>query len=171
MLARSVLPTIAARNRSEAIPFQYSRQRLEREVVVGIIAKVKTSFEATKEFYEAWAIFGASLAAAVVCALVGGMIWVAYHIGSVPACFAFSGFFLVVAGLAKFLIDAKGREARENFNSAKDEVIEDASAVAQPLKIANNVVSGRVGPVAPVVLFVSLLCIAYLMKDQPAQSS
>lgn len=136
---------------------------------MGIIPKLNASFDATKQFSEAWAVFGVSLAIAVICALVGLMIWVADYIGSAPACFAFSGLFLLASGISKFFIDAKGREAQENFSSAKNEAVEDVSAITQPLKIANKIAPGHVSPVLPVVLFASMICVAYFMKDQTVE--
>ncbi|MBS0252768.1 MAG: hypothetical protein JSR78_17065 [Proteobacteria bacterium] len=133
---------------------------------MGIIAKLNASFDATKQFSEAFAVFGVCLAIAGICALVGMVIWLADYIGAAPACFAFSGLFLLASGISKFVIDAKGREAQDKLKSAKNEAVDDVSAITQPLKIADKVASGDVSPVLSIVLFASMMCVAYFMRDR-----
>lgn len=133
---------------------------------MGIIAKLNASLDATKQLSEAWAVFAVCLAISGICALVGVMVWVADYIGSAPACFVFSALFLLASGVSKLVIDAKGREAQDNFRSAKNEAVDD---VSQPLKIANKVAPGHVSPVLPVVLFASMICVAYFTKGQTAE--
>ncbi len=136
---------------------------------MGIIFKLKTSFEATKQFYEAWIAFGVCLAAASICALVGLMIWTSNFIGSVWACILFACLLLLLAGIIKLVIDSKSREASRNFSLVREEVAKDVRAITKPLKVAQEAVPGAVNPAVPVILFVSVLIIAYWSKSQSVE--
>ena len=137
---------------------------------MSIIEKVQESVEAKKESYGTWIAFGICLAAAAICALVGLMIWAADYIGTVLSCFAFSGLFLLAAGLVKFVIDAKDKEASHKLNSAKKEIKRDVAAVVTPFEIARRSAPEHPFPAMSIGLLAGLAILAYFLKGEEASS-
>jgi hypothetical protein len=147
--------------------FSFANER-KRLTLVPIVEKLKKSFEASKESYVNWIVLGICIAVAAICALVGIMIWVADYIGAVPSCFLFSGLFILAAGIVKFVIDAKAKEATRKLNSAKQEIRDDVAAITKPVKFAREVVPRHPFPVASVALLAILSLLAYYLKGEEA---
>lgn len=137
---------------------------------MAIIEKLEKSFEATKESYSSWIAFGVCLAVAALCALAGIMIWVAEYIGAVLSCFLFSGIFVLAAGIVKFVIDAKEKEAAKKLDSAKREIKRDVATVAKPLKVAYRSMPRSPFPVALLGLLAGVAILTYYTKTEEASS-
>lgn len=133
-----------------------------------VIAKLKKSFAAAKEAYGSWIVLSVCLALAGGCALAGIIIWVADYVGAVPSCLLFSGIFLLAAGIVKFVIDAKEKEATRTLDSAKQEIKRDVAAVAKPLDVAYRSTPRSPFPMALLGLLAALTVFTYYMKTEGA---
>jgi len=133
---------------------------------VGIFTRLKRSFEAEKQSYEALAVYAVCLLLVAVCVLAGLMIWVADFVGPIGSCFLFAVIFAIAAGIAKLIIDAKEREASRNFNIAKDTVTGEVAAVTAPFKAAvQSTTSGNLKPVVPVAIAAAIILLVLLSRD------
>lgn len=137
---------------------------------MSIIEKVQQSVEAKKESYGTWIAFGVCLAAAAVCALVGLMTWAADYIGAVLSCLTFSGLFLLAAGIVKFVIDAKDKEAARKLSSAKKEIKRDVAAVAAPFEIARRSAPERPFSAMSIGLLAGIAVLAYFLKGNETKN-
>lgn len=135
---------------------------------MAIIEKLKKSFAATKESYGSWIAFAVCLAVGALCALAGIMIWVAEYIGAVLSCFLFSGIFVLVAGIVRFVIDAKEKEAARKLDSAKQEIKRDVAVVAKPLEVAYRSAPQSPFPVVLLGLLAGVAILTYYMNDEEA---
>lgn len=138
---------------------------------MAIVEKLRRSLEATKASYGSWVALGGCLAVSAVCGLIGIMIWTAEFIGPILTCFLFSGLFMLAAGVVKFVIDAKDKEAARKFNSAKQEMKQDVAVLTTPLKVASRSASDHPIPFASLGMLACLAVIAYYLKGEEAPSA
>lgn len=98
------------------------------------------------------------------------MIWAAEYIGRVPSCFAFAALFLLAAGIVKFVIDAKAKEASRKLSSAKKEIKRDVATVAKPFEIARRSAPERPFSAMTIGLLTGLALLAYYLKGEETSS-
>ena len=146
-------------------------KELEGVKTVPVVEKLRKSFEAAKESFGISITLGGCLAVSAICALVGIMVWTAEFIGPVLTCFLFSGFFMLAAGVVKFVIDAKEKEAARKFNSAKREIKQGLTVITTPLKAANRSASDHPIPFASLGILACLAVIAYYLQGEGAPSA
>lgn len=135
---------------------------------MAIVEKFKKSFEATKESYIGWVVLNGCIGAAAICALIGVMIWIANYIGPVIACFVVSGLFMLAAGVVKWIIDSKEKEAARRLASAKQEIKQDVAVITTPLQVVRRSASGQTFPFVSLGLLAGLSLLAYYLKEQEA---
>jgi len=136
---------------------------------VALFSRLRQSFEATKQSYEAGAAKAACLLLAGAFALAAAVVWFVQLFGAITACLFFSGAFLLIGLSVGSVSRAKEKEASESLESAKRGVTQNAHAVTNAVQSATSEAMEHVSPL-PVLVSMALLLLLFYLSG-PRQSS
>jgi hypothetical protein len=131
---------------------------------MAIVSKLRQSFEATKQSYEAWAALGICAAISVAFFLCGLAIWITQQLGALASCLLLGTIFALLALGVKLFIDAKARVAQQRFASARQELSQDVAIATAPFRSPRSLMTSRT--VVPLGIIGLLLLLAFSAKEQ-----